>query len=235
MLILGSLEKEENSSRVNEMSGNRPFRKKTWEEDDQRNVQLYTSLAEKFGPGVRALNWSSEKSQQLRFEILNQVGRLHMASVLDVGCGLGDFLDWVQAAGIKINYTGLDLTPRMIEIARTRFPGKAFILGSLFDAREQLEGSYDFVLASGIFYLRKNSPWKFLTRTVALMFRLCKQAVAFNSLSAWAPKKEGQEYYPDPLLTAAYCHTLTPWVVLRHDYHPGDFTIYMYKQGGLSP
>jgi SAM-dependent methyltransferase len=205
MLILGSLEKEENSSRVNEMSGNRPFRKKTWEEDDQRNVQLYTSLAEKFGPGVRALNWSSEKSQQLRFEILNQVGRLHMASVLDVGCGLGDFLDWVQAAGIKINYTGLDLTPRMIEIARTRFPGKAFILGSLFDAREQLEGSYDFVLASGIFYLRKNSPWKFLTRTVALMFRLCKQAVAFNSLSAWAPKKEGQEYYPDPSCSQPIC------------------------------
>ncbi len=22
---------------------------------------------------------------------------------------------------------------------------------------------------------------------------------------------------------------LTPWVVLRHDYHPCDFTVYMYK------
>ena len=217
------------------MNGNQPFRKMTWVEDDRRNVQLYTDLADRFGRKVQALNWSSRKSQHMRFAILTQVGRLHAASVLDVGCGLGDFLDWVQAAGMEVHYTGVDLTPRMIESARARFPGKAFILGSLFDARDQLEDSYDFVLASGIFYSRRNTPWEYLTQTVALMFRLCKQAVAFNSLSGWAPQKEAQEYYPDPLATADFCHTLTPWVVLRHDYHPGDFTIYMYKQGCLAP
>jgi SAM-dependent methyltransferase len=217
------------------MSGNQPFREKTWEEDDRRNVQLYTALTEKFGPGVRALNWSSRNSQQKRFAVLTQVGRLQAASILDVGCGLGDFLDWVQGAGMEVRYTGVDITPRMIESARARFPGKAFILGSLFDAQDQLEDSYDFVLASGIFYFRENGPWEYLTHTVSLMFRLCKQGVAFNSLSAWAPQKEAQEYYPDPLATAAFCHTLTPWVVLRHDYHPGDFTIYMYKHGGLAP
>lgn len=217
------------------MSENEPSKKMTWDEDDRRNVQLYTNLTDRFGPEVRALNWSGRKSQQKRFAVLTQVGHLHAASVLDVGCGMGDLLDWVQAAGMKINYTGVDLTPRMIEIARAKFPRETFILGSLFNTEGQLEDSYDFVLASGIFYFRQNAPWEFLTQTVALMFRLCKQAVAFNSLSAWAPQKEAQEYYPDPLATAAFCHTLTPRVVLRHDYHPGDFTIYMYKHGCLAP
>ncbi len=41
------------------------------------------------------------------------------------------------------------------------------------------------------------------------------------SLSGWL--------YANPLDVCASCHALTHWLVMRHDYHPGAFTIYMYR------
>jgi hypothetical protein len=36
-------------------------------------------------------------------------------------------------------------------------------------------------------------------------------------------------YDAESLLTLNSCRQLTPWVALRHDYHPRDFTVYLYK------
>ncbi|CDN13322.1 hypothetical protein RintRC_4207 [Richelia intracellularis] len=54
--------------------------------------------------------------------------------------------------------------------------------------------------------------------------------MAFNSLSSWGTQKESGEFYADPLATVKFCRTLTPWVILRHDYMQHDFTIYMYRE-----
>ena len=72
--------------------------KDAWGEDDRRNVDLYTNLVERFGAEVRALNWRSAELQHRRFAVLAQVGELKSASVLDVGCGMGDLLDWFRAS-----------------------------------------------------------------------------------------------------------------------------------------
>jgi len=61
------------------------------------------------------------------------------------------------------------------------------------------------------------------------MFSLATSAVAFNTLSTWAQDQEAGEFYADPLKVVEFCRTLTPWVVMRHDYHPRDFTVYLYK------
>ncbi len=68
---------------------------------------------------------------------------------------------------------------------------------------------------------------------IEAMFNIARNAVAFNSLSAWAADKEDGEFYADPHEVLQFCRTVTPWVVLRHDYHSRDFTIYMYKSCNL--
>ena len=69
-----------------------------------------------------------------------------------------------------------------------------------------------------------------MQRLIAKMFSLCSDAAVFNSLSAWAPDRESGEFYADPAATLDYCRTLTPWVALRHDYHPRDFTVFLFKK-----
>jgi SAM-dependent methyltransferase len=132
-----------------------------------------------------------------------------------------------------VHYTGVDITPKMIEAARARFPEARFetqdVLSEPWPA-----GSYDYVVSSGIFYRRKAEPFGFLQRMVAEMFRLCRRGVAFNSLSAWAANKDGDEFYADPVQTLGFCRGLTSRLALRHDYHPRDFTVFLYKEGTRS-
>jgi len=88
---------------------------------------------------------------------------------------------------------------------------------------------FDLVTANGIFYLLGREAWPTMQEIVRRMYAIAEHAVAFNSLSTWAEEKEAGEFYADPAEVLQFCRTLTPWVVLRHDYHPRDFTIYMYK------
>jgi hypothetical protein len=88
--------------------------------------------------------------------------------------------------------------------------------------------AYDYVLASGIFTKRQEDPESYLRDAVTRMFALSTQGAAFNVLSVRSPAEPG-EFHADPLAILTFCRTLTPWVRLRDDYHPRDFTVYLYR------
>ena len=202
--------------------------KEQWLKDNQDNVRRYTELVRKHGNNVKSLGWGSQESQIRRFAIFAEIGNLKGRSVLDVGCGLGDLYGWLKKKGLDVRYTGIDVTPGMVELARQRFPTVRFRGQDLLDASLPL-ARHDYVLSSGIFTHRSRIPFDFLTAAIQRMFVLSKHAVAFNCLSAWAKTKEPEEFHADPLKVLSFCRKLTPRVVLRHDYHPRDFTVYMYK------
>lgn len=205
-----------------------PGRSPELTDDDQHTVDYFTALVDQFGFDPRALDWGSRESQRLRFAVLAGVGALDGASVLDVGCGLGDLYDWLIGQGWQGDYTGIDLTPRMIALARERFPDLHLEQRDLLT--EPIgDGTFDYVMASGIFYLRRSEPFEYLQHMVEAMFRHCRRAVAFNSLSAWAPQQDPGEFYADPPATLSFARSLTPRLSLRHDYHPRDFTVFLYK------
>jgi SAM-dependent methyltransferase len=199
-----------------------------WRKDNERNVRIYSESVALHGYDVRALGWGSRESQARRFAVLSEVGKLSGSSVLDVGCGLGDLYAWIRRRRLRARYTGVDITPGMVDKARARFPKTQFRVCDVLD-REQPIAVHDYVLSSGIFTHRGTSGFEFLEAMVRRMFELSKQALAFNCLSGWAKEKERGEYHADPLRVVDFCRRLSPWVVLRHDYHPRDFTVYLYK------
>ena len=89
---------------------------------------------------------------------------------------------------------------------------------------------YDFVVSSGIFAHRHHEPREFLLETAAAMFARCAKAVAFNTLSKWAERRDVGEFHADPADVLNCMRRLTPRVALRHDYHPRDFTVYLYRE-----
>jgi hypothetical protein len=103
---------------------------------------------------------------------------------------------------------------------------------------DKVNDKYDYVMASGIFNIRmadpdshKDSVHKMLSR----MFSLAKIGMAVNFICTdivyLVP--DGQEtsryFYFSPEEMISFCKTLTEKYVLRHDYHPGDFTLYLFK------
>jgi hypothetical protein len=122
----------------------------------------------------------------------------------------------------------VDITPEMIAFARERFPALQFeardVLALTGDAALHLRA--DYVLASGVFGL---ADWAFMGQAIQRMYALCEVGLAFNTLSAQAADREPGEFQADPGETLRFCQSLTPYVALRHDYMPHDFTVYMYR------
>jgi SAM-dependent methyltransferase len=198
--------------------------------EDKLTARRYRRLFDEHGQSHKSLNWGSQEGQYLRFRILAEIGVLEGKRILDVGCGLGDFAGWLSQNNIRADYTGLDLTPELVEQAHKSYPKLNFIQGSILDESLLAGQQFDFVFTSGIFYTYSIAGDAWLRSAVSRMWGLCKEGVAFNSLSAWAQLHDANEYYADPSATLEYCRTLTSWVAMRHDYHPRDFTIYLSRR-----
>ena len=196
--------------------------------DDKRSINVYEALLAEHGETYRALDWGSRESQQKRFEVLAGIGISAGDRVLDVGCGLADFNAWLIEHRPGVEYSGIDLTPGMVERAQARFPNAKILNKTIFDEELPI-GPFDYLFASGIFFLRQGSPKEYMESTIVRMFNSATKGIAFNSLSSWAKEKVDGEFYAEPANVMEFCRQLSPYVILRHDYHPADFTVYIYR------
>lgn len=196
-------------------------------DDELKTARSFNALFEKHGGSYRALDWGSRESQELRFRILSEIANLEGMSILDVGCGLGHFYDWLKAQGLNFSYTGIDIADQMLEQAQKAHPDARFLVGSPSDTSFLTGKTFDYVFASGIFSTYTSESMAWMQFSIRRMWQWSRRGVAFNSLSTWATERDPHEFYADPLVVAAACKSLTPWISVRHDYHPRDFSIYL--------
>jgi SAM-dependent methyltransferase len=193
-----------------------------------RISEFYDGLVERYGHDPKACDYGSRESQAIKFKVLSEVNSLKGKTLLDVGCGFADYGQYLQHRYEQVKYAGIDLSPAMIAEGRRLHPEFDLSICNLFD--QPCERQFDVVSANGIFYLLGEQAPELMRKLVSHMFSLARVAVTFNSLSTWAPARESGEFYADPAATLEWCHELTPWVTMRHDYHPRDFTVYLYKR-----
>lgn len=192
-----------------------------------RIAAYYDGLVARYGHDPRACDYGHPASQRAKFQVLAEALALSGRRVLDVGCGFADFEGYLAQRHPGVHYEGVDVSPRMVAEARRLHPRLAIRRLDIFS--EDPGGPYDLVTANGIFYLLGAEAESWMFRLVTRMYELCSEAVAFNTLSARAPDAQGDEFHADPGRVLAFCQGLTPWVTLRHDYHPRDFTVYLYR------
>lgn len=197
-------------------------------EENVRIAEFYERLVDRFGVHPRALDWGSRTSQQKRFHVLAQIDDLAGCSVLDVGCGLADLFAFFESRKIPTSYTGYEISPAMLDSARERFPNLDLRLADLM-TEDIASTQFDFIFASGIFHLRSKGSYAYLEAMARRMYRFCRRGTAFNSLSSTSNQLEPDRFIADPAKVLRICLDITPNVVLRHDYMPHDFTVYLYK------
>lgn len=200
-----------------------------FEKEQQNVVSAYTERFQQHGDDVRSLNWGSKESQETRFRVLVEAGIKDGMSVLDVGCGLADFYAWSLKQNLKLNYHGLDVTPAMIKASSERFPENEFSVGDISTWKPSVSSQYDFVIASGIFYDRPESGHSYLKNAVEAMFCICKQGLAFNTITSLADQPDANEFLPSPEALTSLAQEQSTQFTIRHDYHPCDATVYLYK------
>ena len=186
---------------------------------------------QRHGKDARALYWSSREIQEIRFRALAAIGIATGDSVLDVGCGFGDFLGWSARQGVAIDYTGIDLSPDLLGLARRRHPAAAFHCGDLIEYCAAHTDRFDWVILSGALNEQLGDEGAYARRILESMWSRCRKGVAFNLLDArHGPTRSAwdlQSHDPETILT--FVADLTTKHRLVEGYLDNDFTIHLYR------
>lgn len=180
---------------------------------------------------VKSLGWGSKYSQEIRFEIIKQMGIEAGDSVLDVGCGFGDLYQYLVNCNLHVDYTGIDINPSFIRKAsqdnHIDVSACKFLVGNLSVVKNDL---FDWVVASGIFSFECKEWEVDVKNTIVQMFSVCKKGISFNILSSHSKKKkDGFRYMHPHDFLREYIYDISDKYVVRHDYKNNDFTVWVYK------
>ena len=176
------------------------------------------------------VGWGSSSSQEKRFQVLVEIGNLENNSILDIGCGLGSLFEFIKKKYGILSYTGVDINPKMIELAKQNFSEAEFIEIDIIKNRDFInKRKFDYVFLSGALNLSEDKHYKNIKSMMKEMFFLSKKGVALNFLSMFSDHLFPGEYYCNPKDILDIAFSMTKKVILRHDYMQHDFTIYLYK------
>lgn len=192
-----------------------------------KTINFFKKKLEKYGNSPKASDWGSDESQIQRFEILVNYFNIEEKKILDVGCGLGNFNGLLDKKGIKCHYTGYDIVPEVIEIAKKKYPNANFEVKDIIN--DEIIDKFDYVFLSGAFNYKIDSHQKWIESMIKKMYEISIRGIGFNVLSLYADYVDNDYYYADPSKVLDFCFTLTRNICLKHDYMPHDFTIFMKK------
>jgi SAM-dependent methyltransferase len=190
----------------------------------------YASKLQSHGSTPQGVDWNGRDSHELRhLQFLRLLEGSPNDSIIDLGCGFGDFLRFLRAAGHQGRFIGYDITPGMIEKARALHgegEDRQWRIGA-----EPTEVA-DFAIASGIFNVKGDVPnelWtRYAFRTIDILARAGRRGFGFNVLSMMsdADRRRPNLYYADPAEMLAHC--LSRYgrsVALMQDYGLYEFTV----------
>lgn len=173
------------------------------------------------------LGWENQQAQELRFNILERV-IFPQASVLDVGCGLGNLYDYLKNRGYDFDYTGIDILPEMIAHAKEKNPQLECICGNIFIDNLLGNRKFDIVYASGIFNIELGNNDDFLCDALQKFALLSNKFVVFNLLHSRSKTMEAGYYYQNPnnvkTLLAQMKNVMFKNITFIDDYLDNDFS-----------
>lgn len=184
----------------------------------------------RYGYHPNALYWSNVEIQTIRFKMLMDIGIDSDDSVLDVGCGFGDFSEYLAKHNKPVRFTGIDLSEELLEEGRKRYSDIKLVSGDLFDFDPEPE-SYDYVTLSGALNRNLDDDGGYARSVIRRMFNASRKGIAFNLLDKrheWtAGRWDLQSFYPHDVegFVAGFGGTFE----MLDDYLENDFTVWVRK------
>jgi len=186
-------------------------------------IDIYNERYKRYGFSPKSLGWDKNRAR-LRFNILTSLWNLDNMAILDFGCGFGDFYDFlIHDKDVKhISYTGIDINPEFINIAKSRFPYVKFLVRS-----DPGKIKFDYVFASGIFNDKIPDAKKHIRNTIKMISHSCRKGFAINFLSDKVQYTLPHANHTDPAWIVSLCYKFSNNIVLRNDYMPFEFTVFV--------
>lgn len=201
-------------------------------------VKHYEDCFLKHGDNHKGMDWPNEADALTRYqvmlEILNTDKNFRETSILDFGCGTAHLNEYIQVNNIeKIHYSGLDLSAKFTDAAKSKYPGNKFYTGDILTSEINLP-NFDFIIMNGVFTekreLSNNEMWEYFTTLLTKVFGFADRGIAFNVMSKnvdW--EREDLFHVSLDQLSSFLCKDLSRNFIIRNDYGLYEYTVYLYK------
>lgn len=194
------------------------------------NLSFYRESIKKYSPyNVKALHWNSKESQEGRFSSLIRIGNLHQSNILDIGCGTGDFIDYLNQKKITLkSYTGIDLIDEFIQVAKENHPEAFFYLGDFYEL--PIRNSFDYAFCNGALNIREQDNYGLLKNFILKTLSIVLKGFAFTLL------KDSPHYIKDKKIfnyneekVSELLKSMNFNFKIYSDYADNDFSVFIYK------
>lgn len=194
-------------------------------------IARYSTRYRDMGYHIRTLGWGTLEQQRYRFAQTLAMGlNFEGKAVLDIGCGFGDYVDFLAESGVGFSsYLGLDINPDLIGEAQQRHQGRPernFRVLDLCVGDLPCEPLGDVGVMLGLLNLNLHGEmdnYEYSCNIIANALSLVREALVVDFISARRLEEYPKEdfiFYHNPSRMLDFAFTLADNVVLKHDYLP---------------
>ncbi len=204
------------------------------EETFDKIADDYSKKYQRFGYSPKSLGWNKGK-QFLRFHSLTHRFDLGNSSILDFGCGFGDFNAYLRKIDMNdYEYLGIDITKDFIEEANKRYADShiTFISGDFLAL--EMSRQYDYVISSGVcnhglIAEFQGGGYNFIEQSMRKSFVSCNKAIAFDFLSDKVDYRLEHTFHSSPGKILEIAYGLSRNIIFDNSYFPFEFSVIIYK------
>jgi SAM-dependent methyltransferase len=196
--------------------------------DRQTIIDRYGARFAEFGVDLRTLN--PGKYYELQHSVHASIGDLRGKTLLDIGCGFGNYYQYLQSLGIDVRYVGYDFIAPFVEVDRERFPEATFAVKDV--TSEPIEHEADYVVMCQVFNNRyaDSDNTEVVKAVLTKAFAAARLGASVDMLSTYVNYRDEKMAYFSPEEMFAFAKTLTSYVRIQHDYAPHHFTLFLYRE-----
>lgn len=202
---------------------------------NKRDIKIYQNRYNerllKFGYSTKTLGWGGGKERQLlRFKTHLEIGFKENDSIIDIGCGFGDLYFYLKENYSQFYYNGIDINPKLIEKGKEIYPNLNADCIDILNTRKKLNS--DWVISTGVFNAKLNYEDNFshICLMITKMIEICNKGVSVDFISTYVEYRQENSYHTDPRKLIDFLKlNLKKRFILRMDYLPFEFCIYIFK------
>ena len=194
-------------------------------------ISRYQNRLKEHGSGVKALSSGTPERQKLRFSHMSEIGDLQGKSILDFGCGLGDFYKYLSDdLGLSVAYTGVDIVSDFIKISKTTFPKAEWVCDDILSSDFLKSRKFDYIFCSQVFNNKYENTdnLNFVKKASETLFQAAKEGLCMDFLTSYVDFEEPHLHYYSPEELYSHVKSFTKRVVLKSDYPLYEFMLFCY-------
>ncbi len=205
----------------------------------QNIAKHYNDCFHKHGDSHLGVDWPNFKDTLTRHKVMSEIFLNNdKATILDFGCGLGHYYEYLKGLYVKTKYYGLDINSDMIEHCKNKYPymQDRFICTDIHSTLSTNKlPQVDYVIANGTFTekqdLSHQEMSEFFYETLKVLWKSCDRGMAFNIMSKCVDWERDDLFHLSMDDLGLFLkNNLSSEFSFRFDYKLYEYTTYVYKR-----